>query len=123
MLGGACKETSAPMAQAFVEPSSDRALLQHVALCFEVASGLGFIAAAINGFELDAFVGLSRTAHYPLAILCIAACFLILWCAPDGPERWRPFVLPDEAREFIFGCAALVILLGGLAAFQFKYLS
>ena len=111
------------MVRAAADRSSDRALLQHAALCFEVASGLGFIAAAINGFGLDAFFGLPRTAHYPLAIICVAACFLILWCAPDGPDRWRPFVLADEAREFIFGAAATVILLAGLAACEFKYLS
>ena len=110
------------MAQAAADLSSDRALLRHAALCFEVASGLGFIAAAINGFELDAFIGLSRTAHYPLAIICVAACFLILWCAPDGPHRWRPFILREDAREFIFGSAATIIVLGGVAACQFKYL-
>ena len=110
------------MAANVIDNSNDRALLRHAALCFEVGSSLGFIAAAVNGFGLDTFFGLSRSAHYLLALICIAASFVILWCSSDGPNRWRPFVLPDAGCEFIFGCAATVIILGGLAACEFKYL-
>ncbi len=96
--------------------SEVRPLLNHVALCLTVASSLGFIAAGLAGLDLNAFVTLSRIGQAVIAISCIASCFAILWCSPDGPDRWRPFIVSSWAAETIFGLAATVIALGGIAA-------
>ena len=102
--------------------SEVRALLEHAALCLALGSALGFISGGFAALELDAFVALSKIVHYSIALVCIAASFAILWCAPDGPQRWRPFVVPRKAAEFIFGSAAFVIVLGGAAALTAEWL-
>jgi hypothetical protein len=92
------------------------ALLNHTALCVTLAGGLGFIAAGLIGLDAKGFVALSKTAHAALALVCITACFAIVWCSADGPDRWRPFIVSREAAERIFGGAAGLIVLGGIAA-------
>lgn len=104
------------MAALAIDRSEVRPLLNHIGLCFTVASGLGFIAAGLAGFDLNAFVTLSRIGQGIIAVCCIASCFAILWCSPDGPDRWRPFIVSSRAAETIFGLAATVIALGGIAA-------
>jgi hypothetical protein len=99
-----------------VDRSEVRPLLSHVGLCLTVASGLGFVAGGLAGLDLKAFVTLSRVAQGAIAVICIASCFAIFWCAPDGPDRWRPFIVSSKAAEVIFGLAATVIALGGIAA-------
>jgi hypothetical protein len=93
-----------------------RTLLSHTALCITLAGGLGFIAAGLAGLDLEGFVTLTKIAHYAIALVCILACFAILWCSADGPDRWRPFIISPEAAESIFGAAAVIILLGGILA-------
>jgi hypothetical protein len=99
-----------------------RTLLSHTALCITLAGGLGFIAAGLAGLDLKGFVILSKIAHFAIAFACISACFAILWCSADGPDRWRPFIISPEAAEAIFGAAAVVILLGGIVATTAFYL-
>jgi hypothetical protein len=111
------------MAIAAADISDDRALLRHAALCFTVASGLGFIAGALAGIEVGVFVTLSKMTNYALAGACILLSFCILWCAPNGPPRWRPFILNEGAAEFIFGCSATVIVVGGLTALEYRVFS
>ena len=99
-----------------IDRSEVRPLLNHVGLCLTVASGLGFIAAGFAGLDLNSFVALSQFGQAAIAVICIAACFAILWCSPDGPDRWRPFIVSSRAAEAIFGLAATIIALGGMAA-------
>lgn len=99
-----------------IDRSEVRPLLNHVALCLTVASGLGFIAGGLAGLDLNPFVALSRLAQGAIAAICIASCFTILWCSPDGPDRWRPFIVSPRVAEAIFGGAATVIALGGISA-------
>jgi hypothetical protein len=99
-----------------------RTLLSHTALCITLAGGLGFIAAGLASLDLQGFVTLSKIAHFAIAIVCISACFAILWCSADGPDRWRPVVVSPEAAESIFGAAAIIILLGGIVAVTAFYL-
>jgi hypothetical protein len=96
--------------------SEVRSLLHHTALCLTVAGGLGFVAAGFAGLDLSAFVALSRLGQGAIAVICIATCFAILWCSPDGPDRWRPFILSSRITEGLFGSAATIIALGGIAA-------
>ena len=99
-----------------IDRSEVRSPLSHVALCFTVAGGLGFIAAGLTGLELNAFMAFSNLGEGVLAFVCLTACFAIFWCSSDGPDRWRPFILSRRASECIFGSAAATIALGGLAA-------
>jgi len=99
-----------------IDRSEVRPLLHHTALCLTVAGGLGFIAAGLAGFDLKAFMALSDLAQAAIALVCVTACFAIFWCSSDGPDRWRPFVISRRVTEGIFGSAATVIFLGGMAA-------
>lgn len=105
-----------------IDRSEVRPLLNHVGLSLTVASGLGFIAGGLAGLDLGAFVALSRFAQGAIAVICITSCFAILWCAPDGPDRWRPFIVSRRAAEAIFGLAATIIALGGVAAIVVAWL-
>jgi uncharacterized membrane protein len=98
------------------QDSELRALLNHTALCFALASGLGFIGGGLAGLDIKAFVALSAIANYAIAVICITLSFTILWCSADGPPRWRPFVISRELAESLFGGAASFILLGGVVA-------
>lgn len=93
-----------------------RALLGHAALCFTLASGLGFIVAGLAGLDLKTFVTMSAMVQDLLGLVCVCASFIILWCSPDGPSRWRPFIVSTETAEVIFGAAATVIVFGGIVA-------
>jgi len=99
-----------------VDRSEMRPLLNHVALCLTVASGLGFVAGGLAGLDINVFVALSWLAQGAIAVICIASCFAILWCSPDGPDRWRPFIVSSRVAEAIFGGAATIIALGGVSA-------
>lgn len=99
-----------------IDRSEVRPLLNHIGLCLTVAAGLGFIAGGLTGLDLYPFVTLSWLAHGAIAVVCIASCFAILWCSPEGPDRWRPFIVSPRVAEAIFGGAGAVIALGGLAA-------
>jgi hypothetical protein len=88
-----------------------RALLKHTALCVTLAGALGLIAAGLTGVD-----PLSKIVHAAVAFVCMAGCFAILWCTADGPDRWRPFIISHETAEGIFGGAAGVIVLEGIAA-------
>ena len=92
----------------------NRAVLRHTALCFAVAGALGFLGGGLAG--MTHFTDLPIIARYAMVLLCMSTCFAIFWCTPDGPERWRPFVISREAAEGVFGGAAGVIVFGGLAA-------
>jgi hypothetical protein len=91
-------------------------LLSHTALCLTLAGALGFITAGIIGLDLEGFAVLSIIANVVMAFVCLTACFAIVWCSPEGPDRWRPFIISREAGESIFGGAASLIVLGGVAA-------
>lgn len=93
-----------------------RSLLNHTALCFAVASGLGFIGGGLAGLDMKPFVSLSTIANYAIAVICIVLSFSLLWCSADGPARWRPFVISRELVESLFGAAASMIVLGGVVA-------
>ncbi|HZK90682.1 MAG TPA: hypothetical protein VFC56_11090 [Stellaceae bacterium] len=98
------------------QDSELRALLSHTALCFALASGLGFIGGGLAGLDIKPFVALSAIANYGIAFICIALSFAILWCSAEGPPRWRPFVISRELAESLFGGAASFIVLGGVVA-------
>jgi hypothetical protein len=91
-------------------------LLSHTALCVTLAGALGFIAAGLIGLDLKGFAMLSIIANVVMAFVCLTACFALVWCSPEGPDRWRPFIISREAAESIFGGAATFIVLGGIAA-------
>lgn len=91
-----------------------RALLSQTALCFVVAGALGFIAGGLAG--LMHFVHLSTIARYAMVSVCIMTSFTIFWCSPNGPRRWRPFIISSELAESLFGGAAGVIVFSGVAA-------
>lgn len=99
-----------------MDRSEVRPLLNHTALCLSVAGGLGFVAAGLAGLDLIAFGALSQLGQDAIAVVCIVTCFAILWCSPDGPDRWRPFIVSSRVTESIFGGAATIIALGGMAA-------
>jgi hypothetical protein len=86
-----------------------------------MAAALGFIAAGLIGLDLNGFVALSKAAHAALAFICMAASFAIVWCSPDGPDRLRPFIVSRGAADCIFGGAASLIALGGIAAASALY--
>jgi hypothetical protein len=113
---GALKEDYSPMTHLAINRLEMPALLIHAAVCVTLAAALGFIAAGLIGLDLKGFVALSKIAHTALALICITACFAIVWCSPEGPDRWRPFIVSREAGESIFGGAASLIVLGGIAA-------
>jgi hypothetical protein len=99
-----------------------RALLNHTALCFALASGLGVVGGGLAGLDIKAFVALSTIAGYAIALICIVLSFSVLWCSADGPPRWRPFVISRELAESLFGGAASFIVLGGLVALIAQWL-
>jgi hypothetical protein len=92
----------------------NRALLHHTALCFAVAGALGFLGGGLAG--LKHFTDLSLIARYAMVLACVSSSFAIFWCSPDGPRRWRPFVISRQLAEGLFGAAAGVIVFGGAAA-------
>ena len=96
-------------------------LLSHTALCLTLASALGLITAALIGLDLEGFAVLSIIANVVMAFVCLTACFAIVWCSPEGPDRWRPFIISRQAGEGIFGGAASLIVLGGAAAAMVFY--
>jgi hypothetical protein len=99
----------------FVDNQAEqRALLNHTALCFVVAGALGFLGGGLAG--LTHFVDLSTIARYAMVSVCIMTSFLIFWCSPNGPRRWRPLIISSELAESLFGGAAGVIVFGGVAA-------
>jgi hypothetical protein len=92
-------------------------LLSHTALCVTLAGALGFIAVGLlMGLDFKGFAMLSIIANVVMAFVCLTACFALVWCSPEGPDRWRPFIISREAAESIFGGAATFIVLGGIAA-------
>ena len=91
-----------------------RALLSHTALCFVVAGALGFLGGGLAG--MMHFVHLSTIIRYAMVLVCIMMSFTIFWCSPNGPSRWRPFIISSELAESLFGGAAGVIVFGGVAA-------
>ena len=91
-----------------------RALLSHTALCFVVAGALGFLGGGVAG--LMHFVHLSTITRYAMVLVCTMTSFMIFWCSPNGPSRWRPFIVSSELAESLFGGAAGVIVFGGIAA-------
>jgi|SRR5579862_1549818 len=94
--------------------AEQRALLGHVALCFVVAGALGFLAGGLAG--MMHFAHPSTIARYAMMSLCVATSFTIFWCSPNGPTRWRPFVISSMLAESLFGVAAGVIVFSGVAA-------
>jgi hypothetical protein len=97
-----------------------RALLGHVALCFVVAGALGFLGGGLAG--LMHFAHPSTVARYVMVSVCITTSFTIFWCSPNGPRRWRPFIISSKLAESLFGCAAGVIVFSGVAALLAKSL-
>ncbi len=99
----------------FVDSRAEqRALLGRTALCFVMAGAVGFIGGGLAG--LTHFVDLSAIARHAMVAVCIATSFTIFWCSPNGPNRWRPFIISSEIAENLFGGAAGVIVIGGIAA-------
>jgi hypothetical protein len=99
--------------------AEQRALLSHTALCLVVAGALGFLGGGVAGLMHFAP---STIARYAIVSVCIAACLAIFWCTPDGPRRWRPFIISSKLAERIFSGAAGVILFGGGAMLLAKWL-
>ena len=63
-------------------------LLSHTALCVTLAGALGFIAVGLlMGLDLKGFAMLSIIANVVMAFVCLTACFAIVWCSPEGPDR------------------------------------
>jgi hypothetical protein len=91
-----------------------RALLGHVALCFVVTGALGFLGGGMAG--LMHLPPPSTIARYAMVSLCIATSFTIFWCSPNGPLRWRPFIISSKLAESLFGGAAGVVVFSGVAA-------
>jgi hypothetical protein len=104
-----------------IDPSEPPTLLSHTALCLTLASALGLITAALIGLDLEGFALLSMIANVVMAVVCLMACFALVWCSPNGPDRWRPFIISRQAGEGIFGGAASLIVLGGAAAAMVFY--
>jgi hypothetical protein len=101
--------------QEFVDDGVEqRALLGHVALCFVVAGALGFLGGGLAGLMHLAHP--SAVARYAMMLVCITLSFTIFWCSPNGPRRWRPFVISAQLAESLFGSAAGVIVFSGVAA-------
>jgi hypothetical protein len=100
--------------------AEQRVLLGRTALCFVMAGALGFLGGGLAG--LMHFVDLSTIARYAMVSLCIATSFVIFWCSPNGPSRWRPFIISSELAESLFGGAAGVIVFGGVAALIAEHL-
>jgi len=48
--------------------------------------------------------------------VCITTSFTIYWWSPNGPRRWRPFIISSKLAESLFGSAAGVIVFSGVAA-------
>ena len=96
-----------------------RALLGHVAVCFVVAGALGFLGGGLAG--LVHFDHPSTAARYAMVSACIATSFAIFWCSPNGPYRWRPFVISSKFAESLFGAAAGVVVFGGTATLLAQY--
>ena len=90
-----------------------RGLLGHVALCFVVAGALGFLGGGLAG--LMHFTYPSTVARYAMVSVCITTSFTIFWCSPNGPHRWRPFIISSKLAESLFGGAAGVIVFSGVA--------
>ncbi len=97
-----------------------RALLGQTALCFVVAGAFGFLGGGLTG--LMHVVDLSSIARYAMVSACMMTCLTIFWCTPDGPRRWRPFIISSELAESVFGGAAGVIVFGGGAALMANWL-
>jgi hypothetical protein len=91
-----------------------RALLGHVALCFVIAGALGFLGGGLAGFMH--FADPSAAARSVMVSICIATSFTIFWCSPNGPTRWRPFILSSKLAEGLFGGAAGIIVFSSVAA-------
>jgi hypothetical protein len=91
-----------------------RALLAHVALCFVVAGALGFLGGGLAG--MMHFADPSAAARYAMVSICIVSSFTIFWCSPNGPSRWRPFILSSKLAEGLFGGAAGIIVFSSVAA-------
>ena len=104
-----------------IDPSEPPSLLSHTALCLTLASALGLITAALIGLDLEGFALLSMIANVVMAVVCLMACFALVWCSPNGPDRWRPFIVSRKAGEGIFGGAASLIVLGGAVAAMVFY--
>jgi hypothetical protein len=104
-----------------IDPSEPPSLLSHTALCLTLASALGFIAAVVIGLDLGGFALLSMIADVALCLVCLAGCFALVWCSPNGPDRWRPFIISRKAGEGVFGGAASLIVLGGAVAAMVFY--
>lgn len=96
-----------------------RALLGQVALCFVVAGALGF-GGGLAG--LMHFTQPSMVARYAMVTACIMTSFTIFWCSPNGPPRWRPFVISSKLAESLFGAAAGVIVFSSVGALIFRSL-
>ena len=107
--------------QEFVDDSVEqRALLGHVALCFVVAGALGFLGGGFAGAVH--FAHPSTVIRYLMVSVCVTTSFVIFWCSPNGPSRWRPFIISSKLAERIFSGAAGVILFGGGAMLLAKWL-
>jgi hypothetical protein len=107
--------------QEFVDDSVEqRALLGHVALCFVVAGALGFLGGGFAGAVH--FAHPSTVIRNLMVSVCVTTSFVIFWCSPNGPSRWRPFIISSKLAESLFGGAAGVIVLGGAAAMLTEYI-
>jgi hypothetical protein len=104
----------------FDSRTDHRALLGQTALCFVVAGAFGFLGGGLAG--LMHFADLSSLARHAMVLACAMTCFAIFWCTPDGPRRWRPFIISSELAERVFGGAAGVIVFGGSAALMANWL-
>ena len=104
-----------------IDPSEPPSLLSHTALCLTLASALGFITAGLISLDLEGFAVLSTIANVALCLVCLTTCFALVWCSPDGPDRWRPFIISRKAGDGIFGGSASLIVLGGVAAAMVFY--
>ena len=105
-----------------INPSTTPAILSHTALCLTLAGALGFIAVGLlMGLDFKGFAMLSIIANVVMAFVCLTACFAIVWCSPEGPDRWRPFIISRKDGEGILGGVASLIVLGGAAAAMVFY--
>jgi hypothetical protein len=105
----------------FVDNQAEqRALLGRTALCFVVAGALGFLGGGLAG--VMHFVDLSTVARYAMVSVCIMTSVTIFWCSPNGPSRWRPFIISSELAESLYGGAAGVIVFGAVAALIAQHL-
>jgi hypothetical protein len=97
-----------------------RALLGRVALCFVVAGALGFLGGGLAGLMHLAHP--SMVARYAMVSACITSSFTIFWCSPNGPSRWRPFIISSQLAESLFGSAAGIIVFSSVAVLLAKTL-